>query len=49
MEGVDDYTVRRILRILARAEIRHEQQLTILEADRLCIFFLEKDLGIGQC
>ena len=49
MEGLDEESVRRILRILVGAAIRHEQQLTILEADRSYTFFFEtKDLGIVQ-
>ena len=49
MGGLDEDSIRRILRLLVRAEIRHEQQMTILEADRSYIFFIEtKDLGVVQ-
>eukprot|EP00439_Symbiodinium_sp_Y106_P069638 s5128_g12.t1 len=39
--GLDEETIRRIMRILIRSAIRHEPQLTILEADRSYAFFME--------
>ena len=40
-DQLDEETIKRILRFLVRAASRHEQQLTSLEADRSCVFFLE--------
>ena len=39
--GLNEETIRRIMRILIRSAIRHEPQLTILEADRSYAFFME--------
>ena len=39
--GLDEDTIRRIMRILIRSAIRHEQQLTILEANRSYVLFME--------
>lgn len=41
MEQLDEATIRHILKALIKAATRHEQQLTILEADRSFVFFLE--------
>ena len=43
--GLDEDTVRRIMRILIRSAIRL-QQLTILEADRSYVFLRPARLGI---
>ena len=39
--GLDEDTIRRIMRILIRSAIRHEQQLTILEANTSYVLFME--------
>ena len=38
---MDGSGLGKIMRILIRSAIRHEQQLTILEADRSYVFFME--------
>ena len=39
--GLDEDTIRRVMGLLIRSAIRCEQQLTILEADRSFVFFME--------
>ncbi|CAE7238885.1 unnamed protein product [Symbiodinium natans] len=41
LESLDEETVRTALKALVKTALRHEHQLTILEADRSYVFFLD--------
>ncbi|CAE7212621.1 TRPT1 [Symbiodinium natans] len=41
LESLDEETVRTALKTLVKTALRHEHQLTILEADRSYVFFLD--------